>query len=258
MNHFTGRHVAERYAAYRPATHGTAVCEIASFLGLGERLECAVDVGCGTGFSTVPLARIARRVVGIDPAPEMIHRADRIEGVRYLVGSAEREPLASACCDLITVCSAFHWFGGSASLDECRRIGRPGAPLVLYSNSLLGGTENCPEFSSWFEGEFRDRYPRVRAGNTIVDAEGMARCGFRRTGQRQVRVEVCLSAEQLAGCLSTRSNVIAAVGDDASCLAAAGDEMRLDLEQLLGTGDQRVAFGGDIIFYEAADQRESV
>ena len=52
--------------------------------------------------------------------------------------------------------------------------------------------------------------------------------------------------------------MIAAVGDDASCLAAAGDEMRLDLEQLLGTGDQRVAFGGDIIFYEAADQRESV
>ena len=144
MNYFSGEHTAARYAEYRPATHHAAVCEIASFLALSGPLDCAVDVGCGTGLSTAPLTRIARRVVGIDPLREMIHQADECGNVRYLVGSAERLPLASGSCDLVAVCSAFHWFDGPAFLDECRRTGRPGSHLVLYSNALLGGDGGEP------------------------------------------------------------------------------------------------------------------
>ena len=182
----------------------------------------------------------------------MIDGAAECGDVRFLVGSAERLPLASGSCDLVAACSAFHWFDGPAFLDECRRTGRSGSHLVLYSNALLGGTEGSPEFSSWFGKEFRERYPRVRAGNTVADAEGMARWGFQRLGVRRVSVEVGLTVEQVAGYLSTRSNVIAATGEDPPRLVAAAEELRSELERLSGTGSFEVAFGGDVIFYQAA------
>jgi ubiquinone/menaquinone biosynthesis C-methylase UbiE len=88
-NPFVGRRVAERYARARPPLHDRAV-------GLmKERLSpprLALDLGCGTGLSTRPLASFAEAVVGIDISRDMLTAARGDRSIRFVAGEAEHLP----------------------------------------------------------------------------------------------------------------------------------------------------------------------
>src|SRR5215831_6155701 len=54
----------------------------------GERpIRRVLDLGCGTGGHAVPLAERGYEVVGVDRAPDMVHRAEaRGSSARFEVG----------------------------------------------------------------------------------------------------------------------------------------------------------------------------
>jgi ubiquinone/menaquinone biosynthesis C-methylase UbiE len=58
--------------------------KVRNFLGLCEPITPALDVACGTGQSTVVLKEIASGVVGADVSREILIRAPREAGVRYV------------------------------------------------------------------------------------------------------------------------------------------------------------------------------
>lgn len=98
-----------------------------------ERLEVALDLGCGTGLSLEGLAAIADRVIGIEPADEMRAAArERLPEADIRAGSAEVTGLEDASCDAVTVATAFHWFDPEKALAEAARILRPGGVLAVY------------------------------------------------------------------------------------------------------------------------------
>jgi predicted TPR repeat methyltransferase len=66
-NYFENRLAAERYVAARPYIHPIALSKFVGFAGIEFPINEALDVGCGTGQSSIALAEIARHVVGIDP-----------------------------------------------------------------------------------------------------------------------------------------------------------------------------------------------
>ena len=72
MNFFTFQRVAEGYATHRPYYHPLIMRKIRERLSLNEPLAHALDVGCGTGLSTVALRMLAERVTGVDSSAEMI------------------------------------------------------------------------------------------------------------------------------------------------------------------------------------------
>src|ERR1051325_185191 len=55
-----------------------------------------LDLGCGTGWASRRLARVATEGVGLDVADEMLRRAEQassgFSNVRYVWGSAEKIP----------------------------------------------------------------------------------------------------------------------------------------------------------------------
>jgi SAM-dependent methyltransferase len=127
---------------------------------LRERCDWAgldvVDVGCGDGFHLPVFAATARSVVGVEPHPPLVRRAEArvagLTGVRVLTGSAELLPLPSASVDLVHARTAY-FFGRGAEpgIAEADRVLRPGGALAVVD---LDAT--CPPYGEWM----RDDLPR--------------------------------------------------------------------------------------------------
>jgi SAM-dependent methyltransferase len=115
------------------------------------RVDGAVvlDAGAGTGRVTLPLARRARRVYALDPAPPLLrlleNKLDRacLHNVDLLRGVFRRVPLPDDSVDAVVACSAFgplEGRGGECGLDELQRVTRPGGRIVVM----------WPEDPDWF------------------------------------------------------------------------------------------------------------
>jgi SAM-dependent methyltransferase len=90
-----------------------------------------LDLGCGTGYGTADLARVASAVVGIDLAPDAIDYALRnFPSAQFLQCSATSVPFPPASFDLVTAFEVIeHLHDWRSMLAEAQR--------VLDSNGIL-------------------------------------------------------------------------------------------------------------------------
>ncbi len=100
-----------------------------------------LDLGCGTGWASRRMARIATtgEVVGLDVADEMLRRAEQassaFRNVRYAWGSAENIPEADNAFNKILSVESFYYYADQGkALDELRRVMSPGAKLFILLN----------------------------------------------------------------------------------------------------------------------------
>lgn len=125
---------AAHYAAYRPALHGLILDRA---LGPTIRFGVGVDVGCGTGRSTVALAARCTRTIGVDPSVSMLRRAMPQEGVSYLRGTANTLPVPEDTADVITFAGSLYYADSAATRREVLRVGRVGAVVLVYDFEVL-------------------------------------------------------------------------------------------------------------------------
>ncbi|XP_069839291.1 putative methyltransferase DDB_G0268948 [Dendropsophus ebraccatus] len=91
----------------------------------GRPLEIAVDVGCGTGRYTVPLAPHFKKVLGVDISESQINVAKQhiiANNVSYMVAPAEKLPVKNASLDLVNSALAAHWFKADEFAGEAIRV----------------------------------------------------------------------------------------------------------------------------------------
>jgi len=100
--------------------------------------EQVLDLGCGTGHSTLALAARAGRVVGLDLTDAMLAEARSLARERGIAnasferGDAEDLPYADASFDVVTSrVSAHHYARPRRAVQEAARVLRPGGLLVV-------------------------------------------------------------------------------------------------------------------------------
>ncbi|MEU6642289.1 class I SAM-dependent methyltransferase [Saccharomonospora sp. NPDC046836] len=95
-----------------------------------------VDVGCGDGFHLMRFAGTARSVLGVEPHPPLVRRAQRrvADSANVVVrrGTAQRLPLVDASVDVVHARTAYFFGPGcEPGLREAERVLRPGGTIVI-------------------------------------------------------------------------------------------------------------------------------
>jgi ubiquinone/menaquinone biosynthesis C-methylase UbiE len=98
-----------------------------------------LDLGCGTGWASRRLARVAAEVVGLDVADEMLRRAESASSgfpnIRYVWGSAEKIPAPDNHFTKVLSVESFYYYADQGkALDELRRVLAPGGKLFILIN----------------------------------------------------------------------------------------------------------------------------
>jgi len=98
-----------------------------------------LDLGCGTGWASRRLARVADEVVGLDVADEMLRRAEHASSdftnVRYLWGSAGKIPVPDNYFTKVLSVESFYYYADQGTaLAELRRVLQPGGKLFILIN----------------------------------------------------------------------------------------------------------------------------
>ena len=98
----------------------------------------AADLGCGSGYFTVPLARRVRKAFGIDVQREMLDfledkiRKLKIRNIEPLLSKPDEIPLEDESVDLLMSVNTLHEFGDrDKMIKEMRRVLKRGGKLLI-------------------------------------------------------------------------------------------------------------------------------
>ncbi|HEX8720446.1 MAG TPA: class I SAM-dependent methyltransferase [Pyrinomonadaceae bacterium] len=245
-NFFEGKLAAFRYSRARPYFHPHVIKRISRFIERSQQLPCALDVGCGTGQSTIALLAIAERAIGIDSAPQMLAYAPPVSNVLWLQARAEALPIADSSIDVITVSLAYHWFHSSTFLSEAHRVLRNSGWLVIYSNVFDGKALNCPSYTEWHKQVYEKRFPLPPRSPYLVNLITAEECGFINMGTEYYVNTVNFKLERFTEYLMSRTNVIGAVKRGETTHDRAFAEITSELKYFFKDRSLTFEFHGDI------------
>jgi len=144
----------------------------------GKRI---LDIGCGPGYLTRPLAKKGAKVTGTDLSSELLKIAQGLErekplGIEYLLLDASRlDGIKDSSFDIVTCNLALHAIEDAKSaIRECGRVVKPGGRLVF---SIMHPVTDTVE-SSDYKRDSRGFYVKLRS---YGKGRAKAHRGFRLT-----------------------------------------------------------------------------
>lgn len=118
-------------------------------IGTGPR---ALEIGCGTGQATVPLARLGCDITAVELSEDLATVARRnlteYTNTQLVVGAFEDWPLPSDPFDAVLSATAFHWIDPAVRVTKSADALRIGGSLAVVStHHVAGGTDTFFENS---------------------------------------------------------------------------------------------------------------
>lgn len=121
-NRFLG--FAQLYENSRPTIPDTACDIILNYLG--HKPNQIVDLGCGTGLSTLAWIDKCDNIIGIDPNEEMLSIAKQKSDIISFINAYSDDTILPDNSTDIVICSqSFHWMNPTDTLAEVNRILKP-------------------------------------------------------------------------------------------------------------------------------------
>lgn len=103
---------------------------------LGNNPSNVVDLGCGTGLSTMIWSEISNKVIGIEPSSDMIKIAKEksvdLDNVIFMSAFSDNTGLDNSYADIITCSQSFHWMNPETTLKEVARILKKSGVFAVY------------------------------------------------------------------------------------------------------------------------------
>lgn len=120
---FTG--FADIYDDCRPRMPAYVVEIIEKYLGASP--DTVVDMGCGTGLSTLAWQGNCRRVIGVDPGADMLKIAveKQSDSLSFVKAFSHDTGLPDGIADAVICSQSFHWMEPAGTLAEVDRILKP-------------------------------------------------------------------------------------------------------------------------------------
>lgn len=209
-NYFASPEVAARYAQVRPYFHDEVARRLLRFSG-GVRFQRALDVGCGSGQSSIALAAIAGRVIGVDASQCMLDQALQHLNISYQPGVAERLDFADGAFDLVSVGSALHWFDQDRFFAECQRVLAPSGVLAVYNDHFTAHLQGVVACRRWMRTRFIKHVPQPQRGMRDISEPKAIAGGFEIAHRSSFNHLVNFSRDEFIAYLLTCSNALAAI-----------------------------------------------
>ncbi|XVV15505.1 class I SAM-dependent methyltransferase [Actinoplanes sp. CA-131856] len=137
---------AELYDRCRPAYPAQLFTDLATLADLGPRVR-VLEIGCGTGQATLPLAQRGYDIVAMDLSPDMAAVARRnlarFPNVTVVAAAFEDWPAADGTFDAILSATAFHWLDPELRMTRAADLLRPGGSLGIVSTHHIAGGTNA-------------------------------------------------------------------------------------------------------------------
>jgi ubiquinone/menaquinone biosynthesis C-methylase UbiE len=212
-----------------------------------------LDVGCGPGVVTLPLAHLFAEVVGLDPDPGMLAEGARrvaeagVGNIDWVRARAEDLPAGLGKFRVVTFAQSFHWMDRDRVAATVFEMLEPGGALVHISDLKVKGREagdvldKLPHSLPPFEliRELIRRYlgPVPRAGQGFLrygtpdgEAVVLRNAGF----QHPERVQIPAGGVQVRTADDLVAWVYSLSGSAPHLFGDRLDEFETDLRQLLG------------------------
>lgn len=166
---------AQAYDAHRPQAPPALGVVLSGYCG--RTRPDVVDLGSGTGLSSRWVAGWAATVVGVEPSDDMRHvaaqtaRAPTAAPIEYGAGYAHDTGLENSSADVVVAVQAMHWMEPRSTLDEVRRLLRPGGVFAAIDADWPPVTGVVGAEVAWAaaHGRMRVLEARLAAGFTGDD-----------------------------------------------------------------------------------------
>jgi SAM-dependent methyltransferase len=164
---FSGE-VADFYAKYRRGYDPAVIDWLATTFRLDSD-GVVLDLGCGTGQLTIPLAARSRAVIGMDPEADMLARArdaadqQGCANITWLLGSERDVPaltslLGERALAAITMANSIHLMDHERLFRQATTLLRPGGGIAVLANGTplwQQGSAASDGLRGWLEEWFK-------------------------------------------------------------------------------------------------------
>tara|TARA_R110000737_G_scaffold341716_2_gene365859 strand:- start:2233 stop:2961 length:729 start_codon:yes stop_codon:yes gene_type:complete len=125
---------ALHYAAYRPSLHAKI---LKARFDYSKKFELGLDVGCGTGQSSIALANYCKSVIGIDPSNDMLEKSLQHPKITYHLINSNTLHFESDVFDVITFAGSLYYAKSQSMLNEIVRVAKKNCKIIIYDFEIF-------------------------------------------------------------------------------------------------------------------------
>jgi ubiquinone/menaquinone biosynthesis C-methylase UbiE len=117
------------YSTYRPPLHNPILDKC---IPNNHTYDTGLDLGCGTGQSSIALTSYCQEVIGLEPSKHMLKKSINHDKVKYHMFNGTDLDISKDLLDIITFAGSLDYAKSQRLLDEVIRVSKRNAKIVIY------------------------------------------------------------------------------------------------------------------------------